>query len=151
MRKLYSIAQFRCGMGLGCQNRPHGSLPLFLCVLIRSMQSYPKKTSSATEGGRETDFGRGPEASTAIGEKRRARIQPSPTPAHRKVTAVGRSYSVRFLVLVSMSSLFELTCGGKKATHRGRNLGGHSGSMLSICIVLLFISSFPMTLTCLPT
>ena len=58
--------------------------------LMRSLEDYPKKTSSATESGRDMDAGRGAE-SPVSGEKRSARIQPSTSPAPRKVTAVGRS------------------------------------------------------------
>jgi len=58
--------------------------------LMRSLEDYPKKTSSATESGRDMDAGRGA-VSPVIGEKRSARIQPNASPAHRKVTAVGRS------------------------------------------------------------
>jgi hypothetical protein len=58
--------------------------------LVRFLENYPKKTSSATESGRDMDAGRGADL-LAGGEKSSASIQPSASPAHRKVTAVGRS------------------------------------------------------------
>ena len=54
------------------------------------MENYPKKTSSVTENGRAIEGLRRAEG-LAAGEKSRASIQPSASPAHRKVAAVGRS------------------------------------------------------------
>lgn len=67
---------------------------------MRSTKSYREKASSATERDRDDD--RLNEEFLPSGEKRKARIQPSPNPANKKVTAVGRSYAERFLVSVNI-------------------------------------------------
>ncbi len=90
-----------------------------------------------------------------------------PTPAIRKVTAVGMSYRYRgFSILDSgaahLRSLHKRRCQrvtagsqllralhSRRAGQKPRRHG--SGSMPSTWMVLLFISSLPITFTCLPT
>jgi hypothetical protein len=69
-----------------------------------SPENYPKKVASAIECRAETPREGGAELSFR-GAKRSAAIQPSPSPANRKVTAVGRSYFGYLLVSVSIADL----------------------------------------------
>lgn len=81
--------------------------------------------------------------------------EPIPSPAIRKVIAVGMSYSVRFFIsrtvqLLSDAGFRTSRCDQPQSQFRPASHHYEIISMLSTRMVLLFISSFPVTFTCCP-